>query len=341
MRLSKIVPFGCTIWAALFFCAYAQAQVGKGDQEAKQSAAKYTPTETEVERGRQLLQNYERNRKQVSRYACAMFVDRTHEDFEKPQNTSHAQDWYFHAWDSTKNIARQDELVLRTGILAGLNGEQVSLSDQKSTLFVTDQDVIQVSNARSNNSISTKDAKDEDFDVLRPQALPNPWMIPFHGSLAVDLQLRIGSVRKKFYLDVKASEIEILNFDEVGRFSGVEFAMPGESALTWKAVFDKESGDMPIRVERIIDQVNYSGIMGVGETEWIHVDNLWLPQKVNLESKIGPPQKPVGLSSHRTDLYWVLGDNVPEDVFVTTPPDVMRPAELKQAILEFAVGRKK
>lgn len=316
-------------------------QTCQAQQLGKEENAKHTPTEAEIERGRQLLQNYERNRKQVSRYACAMFVDTTYEDFETPQDTSHAQDWYFHACDLNKNISRQDELVLQVGTLAGPNGFEATAGDVKSTLFVTDQEVIQVSDRLRNNSISTKNAKDKDFDVLRHQALTNPWMFPFHGSVGVDLQVPISWVRKKFYFDVQASDITVLNFDEIGRFSGVEFQMPGQVTGSWKAVFDKESGDMPVRVEGIVNEEKYFGVIGTCETDWIHVDNVWLPQQVHLERKLGPPQKPVGLRSQRADLYWVLGDNVPEDVFVTTPPDVMRPVELKQAILEFAVNRKK
>ncbi len=305
-------------------------------------SANYTPSKKEIENGQKLLNDYFENSRRVTRYACAMFIDKTMEDYETPQNTSHNQAWYFHARDVKPYRLRQDEIRYDpSGLVYTRNGPQIATtSDMPGTLFKTESEVIQVKDVLSNRSIKFEGSKPDEYEAFWPQAITVPWRFPIEGSGGVEVsQSAMSWFTGKDTVEVGLEKMRVASVKQVGRFTGAEYALQvGEVPLSYRILFDVAVGNMPVRVEKFMRYKEYTGRFSTIETDWVQHDGVWLPHEVFMEHKLGQPQKPVSQMTHLTEFYWVLNKSVSDDVFIMTPPNVMQVSDLKAGILEHAVN---
>lgn len=293
-------------------------------------------TESEIELGNKLLQNYVANRVKVKRFACAMLVDET---VEVEAGTTHGFDWFFRSEDLDLKILRQDALVFN--IAVGGSRGQIGLVEREapSTIFVTESEVVHVSDVMTNSSVKFANAKEEDFEGFPRHVFTNPWALPFFGTVGVKASQKPRRYPFKDEVEDLVERCDVTSVEQVGNFTGVEYSMAGKLPLSMRMVFDARYGDMPVKVEFLIQAEKLQGKMRVVETEWFLNKSRWLPKKIYMENRLGNPKQPSGVITHTCQLNWVVDESVSPDVFNYEAGHVMRCVDLKEGILEIAVNR--
>jgi len=329
MNLRQVI--GALVWV----CAFCQSIVGTVTAQLVDP----TPiTAEQVEIGRELLHNFVRNRDLVKRYACAIHVDTTVDDIRDPANSLNNSEWYFHAADADLKISRQDELVWKDTI--NIRRGPGEFEFPRITFF-SGREVIQVLEDRKTISRAevTDEVNEEIYRKFNSQAITVPWELPFVGCP----EIHVSQSSKRLF--VRTDLVNVIDqsakpvaFNQVLNRIAVEYTIApknrSQNELSLRILFDASKGNMP--TECVYFPGN--GNSRRSETKWFKWNNHWLPSEVEVEMRLGgKPEAPTTIIHDSCRFQWVIADNVSDQVFVTESPGFLKSAELRNAILEFAI----
>jgi hypothetical protein len=277
-----------------------------------------------------LVELYTKNRNAIKRYGVALYVDITYEDFSNAGRNYAKDEWYLHCVDHENKMVRHDELAMNT--LRLKDGDFANVPATVRSLVFHDDKMQQVSTSRSvsasfdaNSDESTKE------EFLVKQTNFDPWDLPLIGPGVLVGKRIVEPSRSDLLNKCQIFDIDHHTLHE----TKVRFTVPGQNLL-YKVQFTTASGNMPTKVEMECMDEQFRGVMWSARTKWKKHGDAWLPVNTVSVLNAGKPEKPDARRTYEWNAFWVIGKQMPDEVFAVGQDAFIKQRELRERIVEFA-----